>query len=332
MSGISALDSKQRRDYLKLAAGALLGAVATTEAAPAAIAGAAALDARLAYRKLHFRSDNGLVWWWLQGPKYGQVGTTLTPLFTMLVGTLQRVRLTADGGYCPPWLIDRLLRNLLIDVTGNTHRAEFCIDKLYSPDGPTGRLGLLEMRAFEMPPHARMSLTQQLLMRALVSRFWKEPYRPARLKRWSTELHDRFMLPHFIWQDLCDVVEELNAFGYALKADWFAPHLNFRFPRLGDFTAMGSSHRSRASRAAVRQRRSRVRRPSRCVLHRHAVPGWSGRRTGPRRGSSMPGGCASTRPCWRAGPDGAGTVSPPPWRRQARSGCRRRCRCVGHQA
>ncbi len=160
-------------------------------------------------------------------------------VYEMEIAFAELKRVTSENGQVPPWLVDRLLRNLLIDVSGNTHRAEFCIDKLYSPDGPTGRLGLLEMRAFEMPPHARMSLTQQLLMRALVSRFWKQPYRPEKLKRWGTELHDRFMLPHFIWQDLCDVIEELNDFGYPMKVDWFAPHLNFRFPRLGDFSAMG---------------------------------------------------------------------------------------------
>ncbi|UXX78628.1 transglutaminase family protein [Reichenbachiella carrageenanivorans] len=143
-----------------------------------------------------------------------------------------------EGEEVPFWLVDRLLRNILVDITGNTHRAEFCIDKLYSPDSSTGRLGILELRAFEMPPDERMCVVQLLLVRTLFAWFWEKPYK-QKLIRWGTELHDKFMLHHYVKEDMLDICEQLNSDGFSFNPDWLEPFFEFRFPLVGRIQKKG---------------------------------------------------------------------------------------------
>jgi uncharacterized protein (DUF2126 family) len=153
-------------------------------------------------------------------------------LYELEIAFAEIARLTQGSGTPKPWITDRALRHLLTDITGNTHRAEFCIDKLYSPDSARGRLGLLELRGFEMPPHYQMAMVQSLLVRSLVAWFWDEPLR-APLIRHGANLHGRYLLPHYLIHDIADVAADLRAHGINFDTSWLDPFTEFRFPRIG---------------------------------------------------------------------------------------------------
>ena len=211
-----------------------------------------------------------------------------------------------EGGAAKPWVADRALRHLLTDITGNTHRAEFCIDKLYSPDSARGRLGLLELRGFEMPPHFQMAMVQSLLVRSLVAWFWDEPLR-APLIRHGANLHGRYLLPHFLIHDIADVAADLRAHDINFDTSWLDPFTEFRFPRIG--TARVRRRRDRAARrdrAVERPRRGvhrRRHRPLRRLLGR-THPGPAHRRRPaplPRHRQRLSGAAAGHRQPRRPG-------------------------------
>jgi uncharacterized protein (DUF2126 family) len=153
-------------------------------------------------------------------------------LYELEIAFAEIARLGQGAGGAKPWVADRALRHLLTDITGNTHRAEFCIDKLYSPDSARGRLGLLELRGFEMPPHYQMAMVQSLLVRSLVAWFWEEPLRAA-LIRHGANLHGRYLLPHFLIHDIAEVCADLRAHDVNFDTSWLDPFTEFRFPRIG---------------------------------------------------------------------------------------------------
>lgn len=149
-------------------------------------------------------------------------------------------------------LFDLMFRDLLMDRSGNTHRAEISVDKLWNPFAGNGRLGLVEFRAFETHPEAAALSLTGLFLRAILARLAADPFR-APFVRWAGELHDRFFLPSFLWEDLCAICADLRAHGLPFDEAWLRPLWSWRCPELGRLPATAADSTPLASGVVFRQ-------------------------------------------------------------------------------
>jgi uncharacterized protein (DUF2126 family) len=135
-------------------------------------------------------------------------------------------------------LLDQFYRNLLTDSSGNTHRTEICFDKFCNPSAPNGKWGIIELRSFETFPEIETMSWIGLFVRCIIARLFKDPFTEA-LKRFGPELHDRYFLPAFLWEDVQVICEDLAAHGFPFQAEWLEPVLAFRCPSVGQLEVAG---------------------------------------------------------------------------------------------
>ncbi len=175
-------------------------------------------------------------------------------------------------------LFDLLFRDLLMDRSGNTHRAEISVDKLWNPFAGNGRAGLVELRAFETHPDRRAMSVVALFIRAIFARLAADPFKPPFI-RWAGELHDKFFLPAFVWQDLAAICADLREHGIPFQTEWLRPLWEFRFPKLGEFVLTTMHPTAKSKTKSVTQ----------TVVFRQALEAW------PLLGEQPDGGGGTSR-------------------------------------
>jgi uncharacterized protein (DUF2126 family) len=117
-----------------------------------------------------------------------------------------------------PLTLWQSLAPCLTDPTGNAHRAELNVEKLWNPSLPgRGRLGLVELRALRMQDTPERAAAVGALWRALIASLALRDYREQPPEH-GAALHDRFALPFFLEKDLEEIFADLRDSGLGLGA------------------------------------------------------------------------------------------------------------------